>query len=315
MSDTQFIHGMRQLRDFKSRCSGACALTIGSFDGVHLGHQALLKALIAQAKQLGLPSVVMVFEPLPHEYFSGEKTPARLSSLREKVEKLFSHGVDTVVCLKFNSSLRELSAAAFVQNILVDALGIKYLVVGDDFRFGCDRKGDFAMLQSAGEQFGFHVTDTNTQSDAGERISSTRIRGLLEQSQFAEAELLLGCEYAISGRVIYGKQLGRQIGFRTVNLSLGRRKAPVNGVFAVVITVGGQEYQGVANVGVRPTVSGGSKPLLESHIFNFDRDIYGERISVAFKCKIRDEMRFASLDALKEQIVADVKQAKQYFLP
>ena len=313
MSRPQFIHGIHQLQHFRSHWPGGCGLTIGAFDGVHRGHQALLKEVIDQASQRALPSVVMVFEPLPHEYFAADKAPARLNSLREKVALLFSHGIDVVVCLKFNKALRELSAAEFVKQLLVDALGTKYLVVGDDFRFGCDRTGDFAMLQREGRAQGFTVCDTHTQQQAGERISSTRIRALLQQNCFAAAKELLSYDYAMTGRVVYGNQLGRQLGFPTANLNLGKRNLPLQGVFAVTVTCAGKEYPAVANVGVRPTINGALKPLLEAHLLDFSGDLYGQRISVKFNHKIRQEMRFDSLDALKKQIFADVEQAKIFF--
>ena len=226
---------------------------------------------------------------------------------------LLAHGIDVVVCLKFNQALRELAAAPFVEQLLVQALDTQYLVVGDDFRFGCDRKGDFSMLQRAGNRFGFQVSDTQTLLHAGERVSSTRIRELLQQNCFAAASELLSYDYAITGRVVYGKQLGRQLGFPTANVNLGKRKTPIKGVFAVEVAHGDKSYLGVANVGVRPTLKGGLKPLLETHIFNFNSELYGERISVKFKHKIRQEMRFDSLDALKQQISADIQQAKLFF--
>ncbi len=313
MNQPEFIHGIHQLRAFGSRCKNGCGLTLGSFDGVHRGHQALLKALIKESQKRGLPSVVMFFEPLPREYFAADNAPARLSSLREKVGMLFAHGVDVVVCLKFNHWLRGLSAAQFVEQLLVDAMNIKHLVLGDDFRFGCDRKGDLAMLQTSGKQWGFTTSDTPTQQLAGERISSTRIRSLLQQNRFAAASELLSYDYAMTGRVIYGNQLGRQLGFPTANLNLGKRKTPIQGVFAVDVTFDGKAYPAVANIGVRPTVTGSIKPLLETHLLNFSGDLYGRRIAVTFRHKIRREMRFESYDALKKQVFADIEQAKNFF--
>lgn len=313
MNRPLFIHGIRQLRAFGAVCKNGCGLTLGSFDGVHRGHQALLRALTQESQKRGLPSVAMIFEPLPREYFAGDNAPPRLSSLREKVAMLFSHGIDVVVCLKFNQWLRGLPAAQFVEELLVDGLNIKHLVLGDDFRFGCDRKGDFSMLQTGGKQWGFTVSDTLTQQSAGERISSTRIRDLLQQNRFAAASELLSYDYAMTGRVIYGNQLGRKLGFATANLSLGKRKTPIQGVFAVTVSLDGNDYPAVANIGLRPSVTGGTKPLLEAHILDFSGDIYGRRIAVTFRHKLRREMRFESYDALKKQVFADIEQAKIFF--
>lgn len=219
LSSKEFIRGLHNLRP---RHRGSVA-TIGSFDGVHLGHQAILRQVTGKARELGLPSVAMVFEPQPHEYFAGDKAPARLMRLRDKMRALFAAGIDRVLCLQFNPSLRSLSAQAFIQRVLVEGIGVKYLVVGDDFRFGCDRSGDYQALKRAGQQFGFEVTDTHTYEIGGERVSSTRIRQALEQSQFELAAQLLGKPYVITGHVIYGQQLGRQLGVPTANVQLRHR--------------------------------------------------------------------------------------------
>lgn len=305
-----FIRGLHNLRPWHK----GCVATIGSFDGVHLGHQAILLQLLALAHQHNLPAVVIVFEPQPQEFFSGEKAPARLMRLREKVQALLAAGVNRVLCLPFNQALRSLSAEAFVQRVLIDGLAIQHLVVGDDFRFGCDRRGDFALLQQLGASNGFTVTDTCTLQIHGERVSSTRIRQLLEQGDFAHAEILLGKAYSINGRVAYGKQLGRKLGVPTANVHLRRYRSPLQGVFAVTARFrDGIVHQGVANVGVRPTVSGDKKPLLEVHLFNFERMVYGEMIDVSFHKKLRDEKKFASLDELQLQLQIDISQAKEFF--
>ncbi|MDO6424677.1 bifunctional riboflavin kinase/FAD synthetase [Saccharophagus degradans] len=296
----------------------ACVVTIGSFDGVHLGHQQLLRQVVAQAAHLQLPSVVIVFEPQPHEFFSKENAPARLMRLREKVQALFAAGVDKVLCLRFNQQLRNLTANDFVEQVLVKGLGVKYLVVGDDFKFGCDRSGDFAALQQQGEKHGFSVVDTQTQlatteHDGTDRISSTRIRALLETDKFDQAAALLGAPFSVAGRVVYGKQLGRTLGFPTANIGLGRYRSPVNGVYGVVLIANGQRYNAVANVGVRPTLGGRNKPILEVHALTPTGNLYGEFVRVEFKFKIRQEMKFTSLDALKNQIADDVSAAKRYF--
>ena len=304
-----FIRGLHNLRPWHR----GCVATIGSFDGVHLGHQAILRQLRQAANAHGLPSVVIVFEPQPHEFFSGDKAPARLMRLREKVQALFAAGVDRVLCLQFNQALRSLSAQAFIERILVQGLGIRHLVVGDDFRFGCDRSGDFALLQNAGQQWGFSVSDTCTLLLHGERVSSTRIRSLLEQGEFSAAEELLGRPYSISGRVTYGQQLGRKLGVPTANIHLRRYRSPLQGVFAVSLQLADRTYPGVANVGVRPTVSGSNKPILEVHLFDFAEAIYGSSVSVTFYRKLRDEQKFASLEALQTQLQIDIAQARNYF--
>lgn len=306
-----FIRGLHNLRPSHR----GCVATIGSFDGVHLGHQAILQQLQQVANACKLPSVVIIFEPQPHEFFAGDKAPARLMRLREKVQALLAAGVNRVLCLQFNDALRRLSAEAFVEKVLIEGLGIKHLVVGDDFRFGCDRRGDFALLQTIGSQRGFSVTDTVTLEVGDERVSSTRIRQLLEQGDFASAEQLLGKPYSINGRIAYGQQLGRKLGVPTANVHLRRYRSPLHGVFTVTVKFAdGSVYKGVANVGVRPTVTGDKKPLLEVHLFDFSRMAYGAMIDVTFHTKLRDEKKFNSLDELQTQLQMDIAQAKQFFL-
>lgn len=305
----EFIRGLHSL---KAQHRGNVA-TIGSFDGVHIGHQAILQQVKSKAGEMNLPSVVMVFEPQPHEYFSREKAPARLTRLREKVKALFAAGIDRVLCLQFDQELRSLSAQAFIDKVLIEGLGVKHLVVGDDFRFGCDRRGDYAMLQKAGKLRGFGVSDTATCELYGERISSTRIRHLLENNRFELAQELLGRAYSVAGRVIYGKQLGRTLAAPTANVGLGRYRSPVQGVYAVNAKVAGQMLAGVANVGVRPTLEGGKKPLLEVHLFNFAEDIYGQCIEVIFRKKLRNEQKFDSFQQLRAQIQQDIVEGKAYF--
>ena len=314
MKTQQFIHGLKQLKsDYQP-----CVATIGSFDGVHCGHQSLLARIREKADLLELPTMVMLFEPQPYEFFSKEQAPARLMRLREKVMALFALGVDRVVCLKFNQPFRSLSADEYIKEVLIDAAGVKSLVIGDDFRFGCGRTGDFKLLQAAGERYGFEVSDTNTQKESGERISSTRIRKLLGDDELTRAEILLGKPYAVSGRVVYGKQIGRTIGFPTLNIGLGRYRSPVEGVFTVKVRCLNQGenvtiYDGVANVGVRPTVGGRRKPILEVHLLDTNINAYGRRVEVIFLHKIRKEQKFSSLDELKQQIAQDVAAAKSYF--
>ena len=310
LAQREFIRGLHNLRPQHK----GCVATIGSFDGVHLGHQAILKQLIQVARSLGVPAVAIVFEPQPHEFFAGDKAPARLMRLREKLDALWAAGIDKVLCLNFNETLRSLSAEQFIERVLVQGLAIKHLVVGDDFRFGCDRKGDYHLLQTKGNDFDFAVSDTHTLEMDGERVSSTRIRQILEKGDFVGAEKLLGKPYSVFGRVVYGKQLGRQLGVPTANVNLCRYRSPLHGVFAVtVIFASGDKVQGVANIGVRPTVNGLKKPLLEVHLFNFSHSIYGEAIDVEFHHKLRNEKKFASLDELKAQLQNDIADAKAFF--
>jgi len=291
-----------------------CVLTIGNFDGVHCGHQMILRQLREKASELGLPATVMIFEPQPLEYFAGQGAPARLTPFREKVRLLAEFGVDTVICLHFTEALRCLSAESFVKEILVNSLGVQHLIVGDDFRFGRKQSGDFQMLAQAGERYSFGVAKTRTLMMQNGRVSSTAVRTALNNSDFALAEQLLARPYAISGRVMYGQQLGRTIGVPTANLALKGKKAPLEGVFAVEVAglKADTLVQGVANVGVRPTVCG-KVPVLEVHLFNFNANIYGENIRVVFRKKIREEQRFDGLDALKQQIQLDIASAHKHF--
>lgn len=308
-SKMTFIRDLQSLQSFNQRS----VVTIGSFDGVHLGHQAILNQVKAVAAELGLPSVVMTFEPQPQEFFSGERAPARLMRLREKVDALFEFGVDQVLCLQFNRELRNLTAAEFVRSVLVDGLGTRHLIVGDDFRFGCDRSGDFKMLSEMGETYDFAVQDTETLEVDGQRVSSTLVRQILERGNFERASQLLGKPFTITGRVVYGQQLGRELGFPTANVQLNRYSAPLSGVYAVLVNIDGAVYQGAANVGLRPTVGDLLKPILEVHLLDFEADLYGRRIEVEFVTKIRDEEKFTSLDKLIESIQRDVKQIRAWF--
>ncbi|MGH1485098.1 MAG: bifunctional riboflavin kinase/FAD synthetase [Cellvibrionaceae bacterium] len=306
----EFIRGSHNLRtDHHGN-----VVTIGSFDGVHLGHQAILKQVQLQAEILGLPSAVMVFEPQPHEFFSGEKAPARLMRLKEKVKALFAEGVDRVFCLPFNEALSLQSANDFIDQVLVEGLGTQYLVVGDDFRFGAQRAGDYEHLEAAGQRHGFTVTDTKSFVIDGERVSSTRIRQLLEDNDFEAAARLLGKPYTISGKVVKGNQLGRELGAPTANVHLHRYRSPLAGVFAVEVGLPSKEVvTGVANVGVRPTLGGDEKPILEVHLFDRDDNLYDHDIVVEFKSKLREEQKFEGLHQLKTQIQQDIQQARLFF--
>ncbi len=310
MAQQEFISGLSGITSSHL----GCVATIGSFDGVHLGHQALLAKLKSAAKDRGLASLVIIFEPQPFEFFSRDKSAARITRLREKVKLLFGQGVDRVLCLKFDPALRSLTAKSFVEQVLVDRLGVRHLVIGDDFRFGCDRAGDFAFLRQCGQQHNFSVVDTETQLQAEARISSTRIRKLLQWGEFEQAKALLGREFTISGRVIHGNKLGREFGFPTANLALGRIRAPVQGVYAVTVSWPGEpEKKGVANVGVRPTVAGLEKPVLEAHVLDSNQELYGKCLTVKFKRKLRDEMRFSTVELLQKQIKDDIEAANAWF--
>jgi riboflavin kinase/FMN adenylyltransferase len=304
---------IRGLHNLPDACEG-CVATIGNFDGVHLGHQAVLSQLAMKGAMLNLPAVVITFEPQPFEFFVPEKAPARLTRFREKVEALRSFSIQKLCVLRFNQKLAAMSAEDFIQQLLVEGLKVRYLVVGDDFRFGHQRQGDFALLQQAGEKYGFQVVNMHTFAIDQQRVSSTRIRDALKVGQLDEAEKLLGRPYRMSGRVAHGDKRGRQLGFPTANIHLHRQKVPLSGVYAVqLFGIKEEPVNGVANVGVRPTIGGDKKALLEVHLFDFNRTIYGEHVQVHFMHKIRDEQKFDGLEALMAQIQIDSEQAKAYF--
>jgi riboflavin kinase/FMN adenylyltransferase len=303
---------IRNLQNLKPHHQG-CVATIGNFDGVHLGHQAVLGQLAEKADELCLPLTVVTFEPQPEEFFRAEQAPPRLTRFREKVQALRRYAVDRVLVLRFNKPFSQQSPDAFIQNLLVKGLGVKYLVVGDDFRFGKDRAGDFAMLQAAGKEHGFEVVNMHTFMLDDERISSTRVREALGEGDLNAAEKLLGRIYRMSGRVAHGDKKGRTIGFPTANIHLHRINTPLRGVFAVeLFGLDGEPLPGVANLGTRPTV-GGMRTLLEVHLFDYEGDIYGKHVHVNFLLKLRDERRFDSFDELKAQIQRDAEQAKAFF--
>ncbi|WP_257266050.1 bifunctional riboflavin kinase/FAD synthetase [Endozoicomonas sp. ONNA2] len=304
----QLIRGLHNIRPEHQ----GCVATIGNFDGVHVGHRTILEALKQQAFELDARVCVITFEPQPREYFQGDTAPPRLSSLREKLALLAENHVDQVLCLPFNDRLRSLSADEFVFRALVAGLDIRYLIVGDDFRYGCDRKGDFTHLERMGERYGFEVCDTQTVLMQQGRISSTRIRDALAQNEFAEAEHMLGRPFTMVGRVVKGQQLGRTLGFPTANIRVCRRRLPLQGVFAVRTLVAGHRFNAVANLGVRPSVAG-VKPLLEVHMLDFRGDLYDQTLQVEFVEKIRDEQKFESLEALRAAIANDIESARKIF--
>ncbi len=288
-------------------------VAIGNFDGIHLAHQEILKQLKVLSQQHQVPSVLIIFEPTPAEYFLKEKAPARLMRLREKILGLKSYNIDYVLCLKFNKELSILSSELFIENLLIKKLGMKAIIIGDDFHFGAARRGDLKMLSEWGLQEDFEVQVLKDFNFNQGRVSSTRIREALLQGDLNLAKALLGKPYSVCGRVSHGHQRGRSIGFPTANIHLHRQNVPISGVFAVRVLGLDKIYNGVANIGVRPTVDGSNRILLEVFIFNFDQVIYGHYVEIQFLHKLRDEQRYNDFEALRAQIEKDVLEAKAYF--
>ena len=306
----RLIRGLSHFEPFQN----GCVLTIGNFDGLHLGHRAVINKLAARGNALNLPVVVMTFEPQPLEYFLGDNAPSRLMRLREKVSQCQHLPVDSLLIVEFNRCFANYDAERFIDDILLAKLNVKHLVIGDDFHFGKARRGNFAMLQEHGNRHGFSVEDTGSYLLKGLRISSTAIRDALGIGDLVAAETMLGHRYSVCGRVAHGDKRGRTIGYPTANIRLFRKNTPVQGVFAVTMTgLDGKEYQGIANVGTRPTFTGSSKAILETHLFDFDKDIYGHYVEVHFIQKIRDELRFQAIEQLTAQIKKDVTEAKRIF--
>lgn len=314
----QLIRGLHNLSRFDADFVQGCVLTIGNFDGVHCGHQQVLRQLVQKSKKMGLPSVVMVFEPLPIEFFAPDKAPVRLMNLREKVQAFKCTGIDYVLVCRFDAAFAHLTAEAFIRQVLVAGLRVKQLVVGDDFQFGYQRQGDFTTLQLAGRSLGFEVSAMPTFGlvEAGvRRVSSTWVRQALAQMppDLAMAERLLCRPFSFHGRVIHGRKLGRKIGFRTLNLNPKRHQMPVQGVFAVTVTgIADRPWEGVANIGIRPTVKG-NQPSIEVHLLNWQKEVYGAHVEVFLQHFIRPEMKFGDLEDLVQQIRQDVRKAKQFF--
>ena len=304
------IRGLAHLKPLKE----GCVLSIGNFDGVHTGHRKVIENLAEKGKAAKLPVVLMMFEQQPLEFFLVENAPTRLMRLREKIIQLKSLPVDKVLVVKFNQAFADFQADDFITDLLVKKLNVKQLVVGDDFHFGKARCGNFAMLKEKGLQYGFKVEDTRSFYIDEHRVSSTLIRDALGSGNLAQAAVMLGRDYSVCGRVAHGNKRGRTIGFPTANILMFRKNTPITGVFAVTMTgISGKVIQGIANVGTRPTVDGGKKVILETHLFDFNEEIYGQYVEVHFKQKIRDEIRFHSLDALKAQIEKDIVKVKQIF--
>ena len=301
----ELIRGLHNLKNHSS-----CVVTIGNFDGVHKGHQKILNKLVSLAEKKGVPSLVISFSVTPEAFFG--RTKAKLSSFRDKHLFLESLGIDKHLLIRFNREFSEVSAESFIGDVLVKRLGIKHCLVGDDFQFGKGRRGDFAMLKKASHRMNFIVEEVEELNLENNRISSSAIRGLLLKGDFRQAEEYLGRPFTISGRISHGDKRGRTIGFPTANIGIRRKISPVLGVYSVVIKVRDEEHVGVCNIGKRPTI-GGSKVLLEVFIFNFNEEIYGEYVSIIFKQKCRDEIKFNSFDELKDQIKQDVETSKKYF--
>ncbi len=307
MKGIELIRGWHNLR---ARHKG-CVMTIGNFDGLHRGHQALLQKLKEASRQFNLPSLVLTFEPQPNEFFShNNKKFFRLMNLSNKIQRLNELNIDRILVAHFNQSFSTVSAEDFVRDYLVQGLGVKSIIVGDDFRFGAMRKGDVNLLRMMGQLLDFSVEDMGTMEFEGERVSSTLIRQYLEAGNLARAEKCLGHQYAMSGRVIHGEKLGRNLGFPTANIDLHHFSTPLQGIFAVLVEgLEAGPLKGVASIGTRPTV-GGTKSLLEVYLFNFDQSIYGRRIKVNFVAKYRDQIKFSSVELMQKQMAEDVAWAK-----
>ncbi len=304
---------MQVFRGTRHALGDPVALTIGNFDGVHVGHQALLARVRERSRRLALTAAVLTFEPHPREFFSPGAAPARLTTLREKLECLARYGVDRTHVVRFNREFAAMSADDFVAQLLVKNLNVRWLLVGDDFRYGAGRGGDYAQLARAAERFGFQLESMQCVSMAGERVSSTAVRAALAHGDFAQAERLLGRAYTIEGRVSHGEKLGRRLGFPTANIQLKRKRAPLTGIYAVKLHgVESTPLPAVASLGVRPTVMADAVPVLEVHVLDFNADIYGRRVQVEFLHKLRDEEKYPDLETLRRQIQRDVEHVRQY---
>ena len=306
----------------------SCALTIGNFDGVHRGHQAMLALLKNEAQHRNIPSCVMTFEPHPRDYFAklvqkSELAPARIATLRDKLSELDRCGIDYCVVLPFNTKFAAQSPQNFIQDVLVSSLGAKYILVGDDFRFGAKRAGDYAMLDTAGEQLGFEVARMNSYEVHGLRVSSSAVREALNQGRMDDVAKLLGRPYSISGHVVHGRKLGRELACPTLNLRFSHWKPAASGIFAVrVFGLAEQALEGVANLGIRPSLDpkdvNGGRVLLETHCLDWPAQLgteggYGKIIRVELLHKLHDELKYDGLKALKIGIAKDCEDARTYF--
>ena len=312
------IRGTNNIELFRSNFPEISTVaTIGNFDGLHLGHQQILKTMQEEADIHRLKRLIIFTEPHAQEFFSeaaGLETskPPRIFPWQEKVRKMKEFGVEFAFFLKFNNQLRSMTPEDFLNQILL-RLHIKKLVIGDDFRFGANREGDFSLLKNWGTQNSIEVSNTETYEIDGERVSSTRIREALTENDFEKANKFLGRPFTYSGKVVYGNQLGGQLGIPTANLWLPKNKLPISGVYIVKALLDKKKLRGIANMGIRPTV-GGDSPVLEVHLLNFSEKIYGKRLTVEFLKKVRDEKKFEHLNALKDQIFKDISTAESYFV-
>jgi riboflavin kinase/FMN adenylyltransferase len=301
--------------DSARAASRGCVVAIGNFDGLHLGHQAILARLALRSREMGLPAVVLTFEPHPREYFAPQSAPARLMCLRDKAETLSAMGVSELRVLRFDAALSAWDGVTFIGRVLRRAMGAKQVVIGAGFRYGQGRSGDVALLQAEGARRGFGVDELPPLELGGERVSSSRVRAALAAGRLDEAKELLGRDYRISGRVISGERLGRRLGFPTANIRLHRRVSPVAGIFAVRVSgTGTDRLPGVASVGTRPTV-GGIGWLLEIHLFDFERDLYRRRLAVDLIAKLRDEVHYPDLATMTEQMHRDADRARELLGP
>jgi riboflavin kinase/FMN adenylyltransferase len=297
----------------------ATALTIGNFDGVHLGHRALLKAVAARAQQDNILASLMTFWPHPKQYFATTSSlvPARICSRRDQWQAIAACGIDQLFALSFDRQLAECSAEQFIEQYLVQRIGVRHLVIGDDFRFGAKRRGDFEMLRLAGTQYGFSVESIQSVLHETQRVSSSQVRKALFQGHFDEVEALLGRPYAISGHVIHGRKLGRELGFPTLNIRIDDKQPPLHGIFVVEVcglgAIDQKPLLAVASLGTRPAVEQDGRFLLEVHLLDWSGQAYGRVVKVTFRQKLRDEAHYDSLEALKEQIACDCSQARAYF--
>ena len=304
----EFIRGLYNLKPEHR----GCVATIGNFDGVHVGHQRVLRQVKLKAILQGLPAVVILFEPQPLEYFAKDQAPRRITRLREKLRLLEQYGIDRVLCLRFDAKLLSLSAHDFIQQLLVSGLAVSHFVVGDDFRFGQGRVGNYRLLQTEGLKHGFDVENTETCELDGERVSSTRIRNALEVHDLVAVRRFIGRAFTVTGKVAYGQQLGRKLGAPTANIRLQKPRPALQGVYATLVHgVSSQPIASVANIGYRPTVAG-VQPQLEVHLFDFNGDIYGNTITVEICQFIRSEQKFDGLAQLQAQIGLDMQTAKDY---
>ena len=305
---------MRISRTLPAVADSPVALTIGNFDGVHRGHQAMLMRLLDAAQRRGLTSCVMTFEPHPREFFAPDQAPTRLTSLREKLELLRAAGVDRVQICRFNYDFAKTTPEDFIVRILQRGLGARWIQVGDDFRFGARRAGDFSMLKAAEARCNFEVHAMPSVMIDGTRASSSAVRAALAEGRMEHANHLLGRAYSISGRVVHGDGFGRKLGCPTANVQMKHNRPPLGGIFAVEVHgLGERPLPGVASLGVRPTVAREPRPCLEVHLFDFARDIYGTHLKVDFLHKFRDEEKYADVEALKRQIFIDIDNARQFF--